>query len=99
MALLPVLELSAPAEVVKDGVATINVTMKSGGAVLPYSGEITVDAVSGYAPKTRVKLSNGFASFKVVALALDAGDELRVKVGLRTVTGLGDKTLKVVAAA
>ncbi len=98
MDLLPTLELSGPTQIVKDGAAMISVTMKQGGATVAYSGDVVVEPLAGYAPKTRIAMVNGLASFKVMALGLDAGDSMRVKVGTRTVSGMADTTLEVVAA-
>ena len=39
-----------------------------------------VEPVCGYAPHRRVKVTNGVGSFKVVALALENGDTVRMKV-------------------
>lgn len=97
MDLLPTLELSGPSQIAKDGTATMQVTMKQGAITLSYSGDIAVETLAGYAPKTRVSMVNGSASFKVMALGLDVGDQMRVKVGTRTVSGMADKTLEVVA--
>ena len=98
MALLPTIEVYGPGSIAKDGSATLTATIKRDGATLPYSGEIVVETLAGYAPKTRVQLANGSATFKVMALGLDVGDQMRVKVGLRTVSGMADKALEVVAS-
>lgn len=95
MSLLPTAEISAPASVAPDGTATITVTLKRNGVVVPYSGELVAEAVDGYAPIRRFAVVNGVGSFRVRALGLVNGEALRVKVGTRAVTGLASATIAV----
>lgn len=92
---LPEFVLTAPATIERDGYATVSVALRRGGSAIPYSGEIVVEAVSGYAPKRRVSVVGGVGSFKVGALGLDVGDEVRVKVGTRTISGLASASIRV----
>ena len=95
MSLLPVVELTAPATVAPDGVATITVKLKRDGAVIPYTGDLVVDAIDGYAPSRRFAVVNGVGTFRVRALGLEAGESMRVKVGTRAVTGIGSTVIAV----
>lgn len=96
--LLPEFAMTAPATVGQNDYATLSIALQRGGAAIAYSGEVVVEPVAGYAPKRRVSIVNGTGTFKVGALGLDVGDEVRVKVGTRTVTGLADASIPVVAA-
>lgn len=65
----------------------------------PYGGdmEIWFETINGYLPYTRKTTTNGTTSVKILALALETGDEIRVKAGTKFVTGLADITLVVEA--
>lgn len=95
LALLPTVEIAAPAAVAADGTATVTVTLKRDGEVLDYSGELVAEAVDGYAPIRRFAVTNGVGSFRVCALGLVAGESMRVKVGTRVVSGLAAATIAV----
>ncbi|MDO8607280.1 MAG: phage tail tube protein [Phaeospirillum sp.] len=49
-----------------------------------------------YLPKRRIQMSGGTANFRIGALGLEPGDEVRVKVGFKYFTGLDDITIPVV---
>lgn len=54
-----------------------------------------IEAVDGYAPHTRFNVVHGVGKFKVKALDLDSGDQMRVKVYNRLFTSLSDRTVTV----
>lgn len=93
--LLPTVSVNAPSTVNADATTTANVTLSRNGATLDYSGELVLEAVSGYLPKRRVTMSNGTGSFKAMALGLEAGDVMRIKVGTRCVSGLAEANITV----
>jgi len=94
--LLPKIKLTAPSSISANGSAVLDVAMHSlDGAALSYTGELCVEAVDGYVPKSRVKIANGVGQFKVMALGLDAGDVMRIKVGTRLVSGLAETSIAV----
>jgi|GEM_PF-4055622 len=95
-ALLPQVSLSVPANVAPDGWATVNVTLNRDNKLLAYDGELVIEAVSGYLPKQRLQVRNGTASFRAMALGLQSGDALRVKVGTRTISGMASASIGVV---
>jgi hypothetical protein len=95
MSLLPTAELDAPASIAPDGTATITVTLKRDGVVVPYSGELVAEAVDGYAPIRRFNVVNGVGTFRVCALGLQVGEVMRIKVGTRVVTGLAAASIAV----
>lgn len=95
MDLLPSIELTGPDTVTPDGYVSINAQVVKDGAPLDYTGELVVEALAGYTPKTRVLAASGAATFKVAALGLDSGDTIRVKVGFKAVSGVADITLSV----
>jgi hypothetical protein len=94
-ALLPQVSLSAPANVAPDGWATVNVTLNRDNTPLAYDGEMVIEAVSGYLPKQRLQVHNGTASFRAMALGLQSGDALRVKVGTRLISGMASVSIEV----
>ena len=93
--LLPTLTVEAPAIVDANGVATMSVKLSRNEKTLNYSGELALEAVSGYLPKRRVTVENGVGTFKAMALGLDAGDQVRVKIGTRNITGLAEAQITV----
>ena len=72
---------------------TLNVKVVNGitGEIDPRcNSTLYIEMVSGYAPNTRVKITNGVGSFRVIPLALEAGEELKVKVGWRLWPGAAE---------
>lgn len=92
--LLPAVELRANG-VPNGGTATIEVSVKRDGQVVPYDGELVVEQVAGYVPNTRVTVFNGTGSFKVMPLGLVSGEFARVKVGTKTLSGMADISIPV----
>jgi hypothetical protein len=93
--LLPTISVTAPSTVNADGSVTAQVTLSRDGDTLDYSGDLALEAVSGYLPKQRVTISEGMGSFKAMALGLEAGDTMRIKVGTRCVSGLAEANVTV----
>jgi len=93
------LVLEGPGEIAAGGSATLTVraVRHNSRETDKSQSEVHVETVSGYAPHSRVRLRDGVASFKVMALGLDAGESMRVKVGWRFFPGLAEMTLGVVA--
>lgn len=95
----PILKIAGDKTVEKDGTVTLNLTLTTPeGESLPgETSEAYIESISGYLPKTRVQVKGGTKTpFKVMALGLDAGDEIRVKVGFRHYTGVAEHTLTVI---
>lgn len=93
--LLPTISVSAPSTVSADGSVTAQVTLSRNGETLNYSGDLALEAVSGYLPKQRMKVSGGTGSFKAMALGLEAGDTMRIKVGTRCISGMAEANVTV----
>lgn len=93
--LLPTFVATAPASIAPGGSATIEIAIKRGAATIPYSGEIAIEAIAGYAPMRRITARSGTASVRIWALGLEAGDAVRVKIGTRTISGLADVVIPV----
>lgn len=94
--LLPTIEVSGPASVATGSHATFTVQTKNeDGSNYPYTGELLVDVVSGYATKNRVGMVNGQGTLRVLPLGLDAGDVVRVKINTRTISGMADISIPV----
>lgn len=94
--LLPSFQASAPSSVQANGSCTVGLTLKRNGNAIPYTGDVDVEVLSGYVPKRRIAVVNGLASINVMALGLTAGDNVRIKIGTRNVSGLADVTIPVV---
>lgn len=93
--LLPDVEISCPSTVAPDGTVTASVTLKRGGSVVQYTGDMSAEALSGYLPHSRFTVTNGVGSFRASALGLQAGESMRVKVGTRVVSGLAEASISV----
>lgn len=93
----PTISAKVPASVTPDGVATVEVSLldEVGGLITDANCDLMLESVYGYLPKTRVKVVEGMATIKTHALGLVAGDEVRFKIGLGTVTGLADAIIPV----
>lgn len=75
--------VTAPGSIAAGATATVEIQLKenSNFSNFSYATTLVLEEVSGYAPKKRVETdANGFASFKVSALGLEAGDKLIVKI-------------------
>jgi hypothetical protein len=72
----------------------LTVSVQDGDGVLQDDVTATVylEALSGYLPKTRLSVT-GQATFRVIALGLDAGDSIRIKAGFRHFPGATEKTI------
>jgi hypothetical protein len=92
------LRLSGPDSVEAGGNALFTVESVHGatGAILEKTATVYIEPVYGYAPKQRVELVDGRATFEMLALGLKPGDTVRVKVGFRFTPGLDDASVQVV---
>jgi len=96
VSLLPEFAVQAPASVVAGGACSVSLSMMREGQLVNYSGEIQIEVVNGYAPNSRASVVNGVASINVIALGLNAGDQVRFKLGTKNISGLADVTIPVV---
>lgn len=96
--MMPKVAISGPASVRADERCEMTVSLiAADGSPHKDQCELVVEAVSGYAPITRVTTSaNGVATFRMRALDLVAGDKLRVKVGTKSISGLAELIVPVV---
>jgi hypothetical protein len=81
-----------PVSVSAGGFTTVTLTLEHGHDTTVY-----LEAVSGYLPQTRVTTSGLTATFKVGALGMEAGEEIRIKAGFKYFTGRGDIVIPVTA--
>ena len=97
-AALPKLALKGDAAVRADGYANITVCAvdAAGKPLTDADATVYLEAISGHLPESRVSLSAGSADFRVGALGLEPGHEIRVKAGFRFFTGLAEHRLGVV---
>lgn len=94
--LLPSVEVTTPTAVASGSYADVVVQTKNkDGTSYPYTGELVVDAISGYTTKSRVTMVNGQGSLRVMPLGLDVGDTVRVKINTRTISGMADVSIPV----
>lgn len=95
--IMPRLSITGPATVKADDKTTLDIQLNdAAGNLIVRDGEAYLEAVSGYLPKTRVSLVGGKGRVGVHALGLEAGDDIRVKVGFKFWTGDDDHVLEVV---
>jgi hypothetical protein len=78
----PISLSSTQSTVSPDSSITITVTTEA------YINEVYLEPVCGILNKTRVKITNGQGSFKILTTGLEAGDEIRVKAGHKKFTGI-----------
>jgi len=97
-AALPKLTLEGDAEIRADGYAnlTVRAVDAAGKPLADADATVYLEAVSGHLPESRVSLSAGRAGFRIGALGLEPGQEIRVKAGFRFFTGLAEHRLQVV---
>ena len=94
--LLPAVACTAPTHIAPDAYAEVQVALTRNGQLLvDYTGELVAEPVAGYCPKHRIQITAGVGQLRVGALGLTAGDDLRVKIGTRNVSGLADVTIAV----
>jgi len=92
---LPTVTLMAPKQIEPNGSADVRVALSRNGEKVDYTGELVVEPVDGYVPKTRVKIVNGEGAFRIMAFGLEPGETMRVKVGTKTVSGIADTVIAV----
>jgi len=97
---LPSLRLNAPSALEPDASATVDVRVVTGrgrpiGDVVP---EIFLEATGGYLPHRRARADAGTASFRFMALGLEAGDTVRLKAGFRHFSGVAEAEIAVAAS-
>ena len=74
-----------------DGSDIVNFKMvDNDDTLIEEDSEAYLESTGGYLPKTRVPVTDGLGSFKVTALGLESGDEFKVKIGFRNLTGMHD---------
>lgn len=96
VSLLPQAILTSAQSLAPGAVVDVVVDLKRNNVLTNYTGELVVEAVSGYVPNTRIQITNGSGVFKVMALGLVAGDAVRVKVGTKVLSGMAEITIPVV---
>jgi hypothetical protein len=87
---VPEIEIIGPKTVPSDGWVELGLELEHGHDTTVY-----LEAISGYLPKTRITTAHRKATFKVCALGLSPGDELRVKAGFKFYTGRGEAVLEI----
>ena len=94
---IPTLKVKGPSTIKVGGSAefSISCTYKN-GQLSTQRQEYMIEAISGYAPHTRVTLENGVGKFRVMALGLNKGELMRFKINDRNWTDKAELTLKVI---
>lgn len=98
-ALLPSLRLSGPETIPAGQSGDYVVEMYSrntGTLVDDAEAQIYLETSAGYLPRRQVAISNGTASFPLIALGLNAGDRIKLKVGWRNYSGVDEKLVTIV---
>ena len=88
----PHFEITSGGDAIDAGATdTVNFKMvDNDDTLIEKSSEAYLESTGGYLPKTRVPITDGLGSFKVTALGLESGDEFKVKIGFRNLTGVHD---------
>jgi hypothetical protein len=95
---IPSLKITSAPRLVRAGeVAELEVTVvdRGRGTLMKQAATVYLETTAGYLPRTRV-IANPTATFKVRALDLEAGDEIKVKVGFSNYPGADEAIIKVV---
>ncbi|MEG9883712.1 MAG: hypothetical protein V6Z86_03665 [Hyphomicrobiales bacterium] len=94
---LPSLRLDAPSVLEPDANATVDVRVVNnrGRLVSDVAPEVYLEATGGYLPHQRVRADAGTASFRFMALGLEAGDTVRLKAGFRHFSGVAEAEIRV----
>lgn len=91
--------LTAPEYVKPNERFTVSIQAHQAGypdnyAIVNYD-DFNIEVVDGYVPHTRVALKDGVGQFTAIALGLEDGETMRVKLCRRHLTGLGECTVKI----
>jgi hypothetical protein len=78
---VPSLKITGMSTITAGGTNTMHISHVVNGE--PTGRDSTVDLIAqnGYLPKTRLELHGGEADFKVTALGLEPGDQMKIKAG------------------
>lgn len=94
--MIPSIEITGQSSALPDEVVTLTATVSRLGSVATEcDSELCLETTGGFLPLQRVKLTNGVATFNVVARYLTSGDTFKVKAGFRNYSGLGSKQITV----
>ena len=63
--------------------------------LVPGNHELFLEGVNGYLPKTRIMVKDGYGECKYIALGLEPGDTMKLKVGFKKYPGLDEKIIHV----
>jgi hypothetical protein len=93
----PTIVAVAPATTSVDSTFKVDIRIEdAAGNLIERDATIYVEAVHGVVPGTRIKLTSGTASLPVSAFGLNAGDDVRVKLGWKYFPGAEDVIVKVI---
>ena len=96
---LPSLRLDAPSTIAPEETAAIGLKVVTGRGrpIGDATAEIFLEATGGYLPHRRARADAGTASFRFMALGLEAGDTVRLKAGFRHFSGVAEAEIAVAA--
>lgn len=89
-------ELSGSNTIEADGWVDLTVKTYYNNELFECGETFIVEAVDGYAPHKRVTLNKGIGTFRVRALDLQSGEQMRVKINSKFETGLAEHTMDVI---
>lgn len=98
-ALFASLRLSGPDTIEAGHMATYSIEMFSKNTdtlVDDVETKVYLECNAGYLPQRQVDISQGIGSFPLMALGLNAGDKIKLKVGWRNYSGVDEKIVAVV---
>jgi len=98
-ALFASLRLSGPDTIEAGHTATYSIEMFSKNTdtlVDDVETKVYLECNAGYLPQRQVDISHGIGSFPLMALGLNAGDKIKLKVGWRNYSGVDEKIVTIV---
>ena len=89
--------MTGPETMEPDGTAEFSVqaTDYYGDPIIVNYGGFELEAVDGYVPHRRLRLVDGVGKFKAIALGLQSGETMRIKLNMKYRTGLAQWVVKV----
>jgi hypothetical protein len=98
-ALLPSLRLAGPDVIGAGQMADFTVEMfdrNVDALITTPSARLYLESNAGYLTHRQVYTKDGVARFKLIALGLEPGDKIKLKVGWRNYSGADEKVISVV---
>ena len=94
----PKLQITGPDTIEPNGTAEYSIqAYNSDGSLNTDNHTYYIDMKQGYAPKSEIEVKQGVGKFKIIALGLESGDNIRFKINDKVWTDYGEKTVNVIS--